>query len=89
MEISGNETILDGITLSDFLYNTHIYKLGINTKYKRTTLIYLHCMLVTDRSSVLLFCPNRTGQVNISSVSQTETEQNRTVGLTNKQIILS
>ena len=34
--------------------------------------------VVTDRSSVLLFCPNRTEQVNQSSVSRTETEQNRT-----------
>ena len=33
---------------------------------------------MTDRSSVLPFCPNRTEQVNQSSVSQTETEQNRT-----------
>ena len=36
------------------------------------------CMLVTDRSSVLPFYPNRTEQVNQSSVSRTETEQNRT-----------
>jgi hypothetical protein len=35
-------------------------------------------LLVTDRSSVLPFCPNRTEQVNQSSVSQTEIEQNRT-----------
>ena len=34
--------------------------------------------VVTDRSIVLLFCPNRTEQVNQSSVSRTETEQNRT-----------
>ena len=34
--------------------------------------------LVTDRSSVLPFCPNRTKQVNESSVFRTDTEQNRT-----------
>ena len=34
--------------------------------------------IVTDRSSVLPFCPNRTEQVNKSSVFRTETEQNRT-----------
>ena len=34
--------------------------------------------LLTDRSSVLPFCPNRTEQINQSSVSRTETEQNRT-----------
>ena len=34
--------------------------------------------LVTDRSSVLPFCQNQTEQVNKSSVSQTETKQNRT-----------
>ena len=33
--------------------------------------------LVTDRSSVLPFCPNRTEQVNQSSVSRTKTEPNR------------
>ena len=35
-------------------------------------------ILVTDRSSVLPFCPNRTEQVNESSVFRAETEQNRT-----------
>ena len=30
--------------------------------------------VVTDRSSVLPFCPNQTEQVNLSSVSRTETE---------------
>ena len=34
--------------------------------------------IVTDQSSILLFCPNRTEQVNQSSVSWTKTEQNRT-----------
>ena len=34
--------------------------------------------IVTDQSSVLLFCQNRTEQVNQSSVSPIETEQNRT-----------
>ena len=37
-----------------------------------------NCYVVTDRRSVLPFCPNRTEQVNQSSVSRTETEQNRT-----------
>ena len=34
--------------------------------------------LVTNRSSVLLFCPNQTEPANQSSVSRTKTEQNRT-----------
>ena len=34
--------------------------------------------VVTNQSSVLPFCPNRTEKVNQSSVSRTETEQNRT-----------
>ena len=33
--------------------------------------------ILTDRSSVLPFCPNQTEQVNQSSVSRTETQQNR------------
>ena len=33
--------------------------------------------VVTDRSSVLPFCPNRTEQVNQSSVSRNQTEKNQ------------
>ena len=45
---------------------------------KSTFKICILKVLVTDRSSVLQFCPNQTEQVNQSSVSRTETEQNRT-----------
>ena len=47
---------------------------------KCTHALYLDssiCKVVTDQSSVLLFCPNRTEQVNQSSVYRTETKQNR------------
>ena len=49
-----------------------------NARFVVHTLMPCPPTIVTDQSSVLPFCPNRTEQVNQSSVSQTETEQNLT-----------
>ena len=52
------------------------YKISVLQKLLLSLLFGL--IVVTDRSRVLPFCPNRTEQVNQSSVSRTKTEQNRT-----------
>ena len=52
------------------------YKISVLQKLLLSLLFGL--IVVTDRSRVLPFCPNRTEQVNQRSVSRTETEQNRT-----------
>ena len=49
-----------------------------NARFVVHTLMPCPPTIVTDQSSVLPFCPNRTEQVNQSSVSRTETEQNLT-----------
>ena len=46
-------------------------------------------LIVTDRRGVLPFCPYRTEQVNQSSVSRTETEQNRTCKKVHKNLELN
>ena len=83
-KIRGSKRTVKLMLVLDHLYNWVVTSISESTafhnlaKAKVKSHHILTHNLVTDRSSVLPFCPNRTEQVNESSVFRTETEQNRT-----------
>ena len=62
-----------------FIYEVEAFNWDENTqKNIYITVCFNNIVVVTDQIGVLPFCPNRTEQVNQSSVSRIETEQIRT-----------